>query len=185
MNDRELVRLSKRLSKWLRHDPHGIGLEPDAAGWVPVDVLLRQANGAGTTITREDLVAVVARNNKQRYEFDETGTSIRARQGHSIPVDLGYSATEPPSILFHGTAEHLVEVIMAEGLRPMRRHAVHLSADVETARTVGGRHGRPVVFDVAAERMYRDGQSFYRTGNGVWLVDAVLPRYLARRSSAD
>ncbi|PSR66773.1 RNA 2'-phosphotransferase [Nocardia sp. MDA0666] len=185
MNDRELVRLSKRLSKWLRHDPQGIGLELDAAGWVRVDVLLRQANGAGTTITREDLDAVVARNNKQRYEFDETGASIRARQGHSIPVDLGYTATEPPSILFHGTAEHLVDVIMAEGLRPMWRHAVHLSADVETARTVGGRHGRPVVFDVAAERMYRDGQSFYRTGNGVWLVDAVLPQYLAMRHSAD
>lgn len=177
------MRLSKRLSKWLRHDPQGIGLEPDAAGWVPVDVLLRQASGAATTITRADLDAVVARNNKQRYEFDETGTSIRARQGHSIPVELGYTATEPPSILFHGTAEHLVEVIMAEGLRPMRRHAVHLSADVDTARTVGGRHGRPVVFDVAAERMYRDGQSFYRTGNGVWLVDAVAPHYLARRPS--
>lgn len=184
MNDRELVRLSKRLSKWLRHDPQGIGLEPDAAGWVPVEVLLRQANAAGTTITRADLDAVVARNNKQRYEFDESGTSIRARQGHSIPVELGYTAVEPPPILFHGTAEHLVDVIMAEGLRPMRRHAVHLSADVETARAVGGRHGRPVVFDVAAERMHRDGQSFYRTGNGVWLVNAVLPAYLSPRTSA-
>ncbi|MCC3314810.1 RNA 2'-phosphotransferase [Nocardia africana] len=184
MNDRELVRLSKRLSKWLRHDPRGIGLEPDPAGWVPVDVLLRQANAAGTTLTRDALDAVVARNNKQRYEFDETGTSIRARQGHSIPVELGYTATEPPSILFHGTAEHLVEAIMAEGLRPMRRHAVHLSADVDTARAVGARHGRPVIVDVAAERMYRDGHSFYRTGNGVWLVDAVLPVYLAISDSA-
>lgn len=184
MNDRELVRLSKRLSRWLRHDPRAIGLEPDAAGWVPVDVLLRQANAAGTTITRADLDAVVARNNKQRYEFDESGTSIRARQGHSIPVELGYTAVEPPPILFHGTAEHLVDVIMAEGLRPMRRHAVHLSADVETARAVGGRHGRPVVFDVAAGRMHRDGQSFYRTGNGVWLVNAVVPVYLSLRTSA-
>ena len=181
MNERDLIRLSKRLSKWLRHDPQAIGLEPDAAGWVPVEVLLRRANAAGTAITRTGLDMVVTRNNKQRYEFDDSGTRIRARQGHSIPVQLGYAAAEPPPILYHGTAAHLVEVILVEGLRPMRRHAVHLSADAETARAVGSRHGRPVVFEVAAGVMAAAGRQFERTGNGVWLTDAVAPRYLELR----
>ena len=178
-NEADLVRLSKRLAKWLRHDPQRIGLEPDAAGWVPVEVLLRQANAAGSPFSRVELEAVVARNNKQRYEFDETGTAIRARQGHSIPVELGYDPVEPPPILYHGTAQHLVEVIGAQGLRPMRRHAVHLSAEVHTARSVGARHGTPVIFEVAAARMHRAGRIFHRTGNGVWLVDAVPPGYLS------
>ncbi|MEU6564694.1 RNA 2'-phosphotransferase [Nocardia nova] len=181
MNDRDMVQLSKRLAKWLRHDPRAIGLEPDAAGWVAVDALLRRANAAGTTITRAELDVVVARNNKQRYEFDDEGARIRARQGHSIPVDLGYATAQPPPILFHGTAAHLVEVSLAEGLRPMRRHAVHLSADADIARAVGGRHGRPVVFEVAAGAMTADGQRFQRTGNGVWLTDTVPPRHLRLR----
>lgn len=179
MSDRDLVRLSKRLATWLRHDPQRIGLEPDAAGWVPVQVLLRQAKAAGTPITGAELDGVVARNNKQRYEFDEAGTAIRARQGHSIPVELGYVPVEPPRILYHGTAVHLVNVIGAEGLRPMRRHAVHLSAEVDTARAVGARHGTPAIFEVASGRMHRAGQVFQRSGNGVWLVDAVAPRYLS------
>lgn len=184
MNDRDLVRLSKQLATWLRHHPQRIGLQPDGAGWVPVEILLRQANAAGSPLSRAELDAVVARNNKQRYEFDESGTAIRARQGHSIPVELGYAPVEPPRLLYHGTAEHLVEVIGAEGLLPMRRHAVHLSADRDTAHAVGARHGVPVIFEVAADRMYRAGHMFHRTGNGVWLVDAVPPGYLSLRTRA-
>ncbi|MBX6723319.1 MAG: RNA 2'-phosphotransferase, partial [Dactylosporangium sp.] len=56
--DRErLVRLSKRMSTVLRHQPERAGLVLDEAGWVPVDELL-----AALQITREELDAVVAGN---------------------------------------------------------------------------------------------------------------------------
>lgn len=60
----------------------------------------------------------------------------------------------------------------------MARHHVHLSADVATARTVGSRHGRPVVFIVAAGEMHRAGALFYQADNGVWLTDEVPTAYL-------
>ena len=106
MNEKDLVRLSKRMSNWLRHHPEAIGLAMDGAGWVPVDDLLANAGcRAGQGFSREQLDEVVAENNKQRFEFDDTGTLIRARQGHSVPVELGYATAVPPEVLFHGTAQ--------------------------------------------------------------------------------
>lgn len=184
MNDKEIVELSKRLSNWLRHNPEAVGLDPDEAGWVPVETLLRQAAANGKRFTRAQLDLVVERNNKRRFEFDDSGRLIRARQGHSIPVDLGYAPTEPPPVLYHGTATRTVPLIMAEGLLPMNRHAVHLSADTGTARAVGTRHGKPAILTVDAAAMRRDGHEFFLTGNGVWLVAAVPPSYLGRAESS-
>ncbi|HEV7726191.1 MAG TPA: RNA 2'-phosphotransferase [Modestobacter sp.] len=107
-----------------------------------------------------------------------TGTRIRADQGHSVPVDLGHHPSEPPAELFHGTVERFLPAILERGLRPGSRHAVHLSADVATARRVGRRRGRPVVLRVDATGMVADGATFTRSDNGLWLVDAVPPRYL-------
>jgi putative RNA 2'-phosphotransferase len=123
---------------------------------------------------------VVERNDKRRFSFDETGTRIRANQGHSVDIDLELEPTPPPEVLFHGTGEWSVDSIMAGGLGRMNRHHVHLSRDAETARRVGARHGRPVVFEIAAGRMARDGHTFFVSANGVWLVDEVPPQYLSR-----
>lgn len=179
MNEKDLVRLSKRLSNWLRHNPEAIGLTMDGAGWVLVEDLMVQASKHGKGFSRATLDQVVAENNKKRFEFDETGALIRARQGHSVPVDLGYEPAEPPAVLYHGTGERSLDAIRRDGLQPMARHAVHLSVDVETARNVGSRHGRPAVLVVDAAKMRADGHQFYVTGNGVWLADAVPPVYLS------
>lgn len=173
-----MVRLSKRMSSWLRHHPEAIGLTMDGAGWVAIDQMLANAATRGRGFSRAELDEVVAQNNKQRFEIDDTGTLIRARQGHSVPVELGYSAAVPPEVLFHGTAQNTVTLIWRDGLLPMRRHAVHLSADTETAVRVGSRHGKPAVLAVAAARMHAEGYAFFVTGNGVWLTDAVPAEYL-------
>ena len=170
----DVVRTSKRLSYVLRHAPDSVGLTLDEHGWVDVDDLL-----AALRLTRAELDDVVARNDKQRFAVDGTGTRIRASQGHSVAVDLGYAPATPPAELFHGTADRFLASIRAEGLRPGNRHAVHLSPDAGTARAVGVRHGRPVVLRVDAAAMARDGVAFTRSANGVWLVDAVPPRYLS------
>ncbi|MGY1916990.1 RNA 2'-phosphotransferase [Blastococcus sp. SYSU DS0973] len=169
----DVVRTSKRLSFVLRHRPDSVGLTLDDAGWADVGQLL-----AALRISREQLELVVATNDKRRFAFDPTGTRIRASQGHSVAVDLGYGPEQPPEVLFHGTVERVLPAILAEGLRPGRRHAVHLSADVVTARAVGGRRGRPVVLRVDAAGMAAGGSSFSRSANGVWLVDTVPPRFL-------
>ena len=103
---------------------------------------------------------------------------IRANQGHSVTVDLELEPVQPPAVLYHGTGYSAAETITREGLRRMGRHHVHLSSDRETARVVGARHGRPVVFAVDAAAMRAAGHLFYRSDNGVWLVDHVPPGYL-------
>jgi putative RNA 2'-phosphotransferase len=159
---------SKRLSYVLRHRPDSVGLRLDDAGWADVEGLL-----AALGMSRAELDEVVRRNDKQRFAFDPSGTRIRASQGHSIPVALGYTPATPPDELFHGTAERFLPAILAEGLRPGNRHAVHLSADVATARKVGARPGRPVVLRVDAGALAAGGATFTRSANGVWLVAAV------------
>ncbi|MFG1779743.1 RNA 2'-phosphotransferase [Micromonospora sp. NPDC049051] len=178
MDHRALVRLSKRISLALRHEPARFGLAPDRAGWVPVDDLL-----AAMRIDRTDLDAVVAGNDKQRFAVErgaDGGERIRASQGHSIPVELGLAPSPPPARLYHGTSRLVLDSIRATGLHRAGRHHVHLSPDEATARRVGARRaGELVVLTVDAAAMARDGHTFYRSANGVWLTDAVPARYLA------
>ncbi|MEU4150556.1 RNA 2'-phosphotransferase [Streptomyces sp. NPDC026659] len=176
MDDRRTVKLSKYLAKHLRHQPERIGLTLDAGGWVEIDALMTAAAAHGFRFTREELDHVVAVNDKKRYAVD--GTRIRASQGHTVDVDLGLPPATPPPYLYHGTVARALDAIRTEGLRPMSRHDVHLSADRETATRVGSRRGRPVVLPVDAAAMHRDGHVFRVSANGVWLTEAVPARYL-------
>ena len=180
MDDRRLVRTSKYLSKHLRHRPERIGLVLDSGGWVDVADLLDALAAHGVPLTRTELDEVVTRNDKQRFTYDGTGTRIRASQGHSVAVDLGYQPATPPATLFHGTVEAALRSIMAEGLRPQGRHHVHLSPDEATARRVGARRGRSIVLAVDAGGMHAEGAVFLRSTNDVWLVDHVPPVRLRR-----
>ncbi len=173
MNEKEMIRISKRLSRHLRHDPAALGLTLAPGGWVAVDALVR-----ALSITREELDEVVEKNNKRRFAFDETGTRIRANQGHSVTVDLGLPDATPPDVLYHGTVAKYLDTIYREGLRPMNRHAVHLSATIETARTVGARRGKPVILRIDAAAMSAAGHTFQISANGVWLTASVPPPYL-------
>ncbi|MCK8433847.1 RNA 2'-phosphotransferase [Streptomyces sp. D2-8] len=176
MDERRTVKVSKYLSKHLRHQPERIGLTLDEAGWVEIDTLIAAAATHGFRFTRDELDHVVATNDKRRFAVE--GTRIRASQGHSVEVDLGLSPATPPAYLYHGTIAGSLDAIRAEGLRPMNRHAVHLSPDRETATRVGARRGRPVVLAVDAGAMHRDGHVFQVSANGVWLTQAVPARYL-------
>ena len=178
MPDKDRTRASRFLSRHLRHDPAGIGLTLEAGGWVSVTALLDGCRTAGLTLSPDDLAEIVARCNKQRFAVDQTGTRIRANQGHSVELDLDLQPAEPPAVLYHGTGESAVPSILHEGLRKMRRHHVHLSRDSETATRVGTRHGRTVLLTIDAAAMARAGQVFYVSANGVWLTDRVPPEFL-------
>jgi len=180
MDETRLVRISKFLSKHLRHDPERLGLTLAEGGWVPIDELLAACTSQGFPINRAELDEVVARSDKQRFAIDPSGTRIRANQGHSVAVDLQLEPAEPPDVLYHGTGHRVAEVIEQQGLLKMGRHHVHLSGDVPTAERVGARHGRPVVFAVDAAAIRRAGHTFYRSANGVWLVDHVPAAFLRR-----
>jgi putative RNA 2'-phosphotransferase len=178
MNEKSLVKISKYLSKHLRHQPERLGLRLETGGWVKVEDLLGACERNNFPISSDELKEVVELNDKQRFSFDETGTRIRANQGHSTEVDLQLKSSAPPDILFHGTNERSVAAIEKHGLLKMARHHVHLSIDEKTARTVGARHGKPVVLAVDAALMREAGYEFFVSANGVWLIDAVPPKFL-------
>ena len=132
----------------------------------------------GLSGDRATLDRVLAENDKQRFEYSPDGRSIRARQGHSVEVEGAWEEREPPELLFHGTVGKVLPAILADGLRPMARHHVHLSPDAATARGVGARRGEPVILEVAALACREAGHPFYLSANGVWLVEHVPARFI-------
>lgn len=158
--------LSKRMSYVLRHHPESVGLTLDGAGWVEL-ASFAQALG----VSRAAVEAVVRSSDKQRFIIE--GDRIRANQGHSIDVDLGYEPSAPPDRLYHGTVARFVSSIREHGLLRGERHHVHLSADRATAINVGGRRGKPVILVIDARAMADADHSFLVTPNGVWLTEHV------------
>lgn len=178
ISEKQITSISKFLSLVLRHQPETIGIELDQNGWTDVDALLKKSNDYGIKLDNETLKYIVESNSKKRFAFNETFDRIRASQGHSVEIELGYTSQKPPEILFHGTGEKSVQSILDTGLQKQNRQQVHLSADIETAIKVGQRHGKPFVFKVLAEQMFKDKIEFFISDNGVWLTDNVPTKYL-------
>src|SRR5262249_48445751 len=150
MQTDKLKQISKNLSYVLRHRPDSIGIELQTGGWIDLESLLRALAQAGKQVTPEILQEVVATNDKNRFEFSDDGLGIRARQGHSVEIELGYESATPPEVLYHGTAAHNLDSIFQQGLLKGRRHHVHLSTNRQTMILVAMRHGKPVVLAVQA-----------------------------------
>ena len=174
----EDVRLSRFLSLILRHKPQEVGLELDANGWINVNDLIAAINKTKRYINREILERIVSEDDKKRYSFDETKTKIRANQGHSVKVDVELKEVEPPQYLYHGTARKNICSINKKGILASSRLYVHLSADYDTAYTVGTRHGEPLVLKINAKEMYKAGYKFYLSENKVWLTTRVPTEFL-------
>lgn len=171
-----IVKYSKKLSNILRHHPERIGVKLDKNGWADVTELIEKF---GTPpLSMETLEIVVEKNDKKRFAFKDDKTKIRANQGHSVKIDLGLEPTEPPAILFHGTAMKNLQSIESKGLEKGSRHHVHLSEDESTAKKVGKRYGVPVVLKVKAREMHEAGYTFFVSENGVWLSDHVPVNFL-------
>ena len=173
-----LEQKSKLLSRWLRHRPDAIGLEIDKRGWVDVAELLLKSADAGVALTQDELMQIVAENDKQRFSLSEDLTRIRATQGHSVDVDLKLPVRTPPPVLFHGTVQKFIASIRRQGLLPGTRRDVHLSATKQTAEEVGARRGTAVVLIVETYPLLHDGYQFRCAENGVWLIQRVPAKYI-------
>ncbi|SNR90103.1 putative RNA 2'-phosphotransferase [Haloechinothrix alba] len=173
------IGLSKAVSWALRHRPDQLGLELDAAGWTSIDALVAELarHHRWRDLTRAEVREMVAHQTKQRFEID--GDRIRALYGHSVAGHIDKEPAEPPTVLYHGTSAQAVADILRHGLRPMRRHYVHLSTDRDSARQVGWRKSPDVrVLVVDAAGAYAAGVGFYLGAEQVWLADAIPPRFL-------
>ena len=174
---RSAVRISKLLSLILRHRPDEFGLEVDAFGFADVEAVLSALQAKDGEVTMEDIEAVVYDGEKQRFEIKDG--RIRARYGHSFPIELGVDPTEPPEFLYKGVSPKEVEGILSEGLTPIDRQFVHLSFESEVAAQMGGGRGRPSeVIRVAAREAHEAGVAFFDCGPTM-LTEQVPAGFLA------
>ena len=174
-----LIKISRFISLILRHKPETIGITLDEHGWANVEELIAGVNKK-YPIDMQILEKIVNDDDKNRYSFNGDKTMIRANQGHSIPVDVELKKLNPPDILYHGTGEKYVESIERQGLIRKNRLYVHLSNDIEIAKKVGKRHGKPVIYEIDCKKMIEDGIEFFKSENNVWLVESVPVKYLKK-----
>lgn len=172
--------ISKFLSYVLRHEPQAIGLVLDCEGWADITALIAGARQSGRELDDALIRAVVEGSDKKRFSISENGLQIRAVQGHSTKnVQITHTEKVPPEFLYHGTATRFLDSIFKEGIKPGKRHYVHLSGDVQTAAAVGQRYGKPVVLKIEALQMYQQGFKFFQAENGVWLITYVPASFVA------
>ena len=174
-----LVRLSKEMSKALRHTPWLYELELDPQGWVTIEALIEgieDRRQQTQPITVEDFRRIMEQSDKQRFEMQDG--RIRALYGHSIDQKMVKDPGEPPAFLYHGPPPAALAAILKEGLKPMRRQYVHLSPDVATATQVARRKGPPLILEIDAAGAHAAGHLFYRGNDMVWLADIVPPTFI-------
>lgn len=171
----DIVKISKFLSFVLRHSPESIGIVLDEHGWADISEIIQKSS---LNLNFEIIEKTVQENNKKRFSLSPDRKKIRASQGHTIQTDVELKKEIPPEFLYHGTAEKHLGAILKEGLKPMKRLHVHLSKDMETAVSVGRRHGKPSVLKIHSGRMHEDGFVFYLSENSVWLTDSVPVQYI-------
>ena len=164
---------SRKLSYLIRHNPEELSM--DKNGYVLVLDILSKLD-----ISLENLETIVEENDKKRFSFNKNRDSLRASQGHSVTVDLGLKSQVPPVVLYHGTVDSALKGIFKDGLKKVKRHAVHLSHETLTATKVGSRRGDAIILEIDSKRMYADGIKFFKSENGVWLVDEVPSKYIKK-----
>jgi len=171
-------RISRFLSWALRHNPEDAGITLDNAGWANVTDVLHALQLRWRHLNLADLQQVVAEDEKGRFSFSEDGRRIRATYAHSLTIDQRLPPAIPPDELYHGTATQSLNQIKQSGLLRQRRQFVHLTADISTALSIGGRHGTPVAIPIDAAAMSANGHVFYHGAGSIWMTNAVPPAYL-------
>lgn len=177
------IKISRFMSLILRHKPEVIGCKLDREGWIKTSSLIKGMQNKGEDVTFNDIERIVKEDDKGRYAFNFDKTRIRARQGHSIKVDLNLKPQIPPTILFHGTGKKYVDSIFDKGIKSKQREFVHLSDELDTAIKVGSRHGEVFVLEIDTEKMIKDGYKFFKSENGVWLTKKVPLGYFRAKGN--
>jgi putative RNA 2'-phosphotransferase len=181
MQVREIVEASKRLSWLLRHGAREAGVTMDGEGWARIDEVLE-----ALLMSRSLFDAVVAQNNKKRFEVD--GVRVRASQGHSATVvdraaiEQSWTLLEDEDgTLWHGTSVEAVPSIAREGLLPISRTHVHLARS--RGSDVGKRANVDVLLAVSIRALRAMAEPMWQSANGVVLVRRVDVRAIVAAES--
>jgi len=171
-------RLSRFLALILRHKPGSVGIELDPAGFVDLETLAAAIAGQpGWAWVTAEAIRRLAQRDTRRYELTEA--RIRARYGHTVPIETPGTPVMPPEWLYHGAPPASLQDLRTSGLHPQARQFVHLSATRQDALTIARRHNPDaVVVTVLARRAAEAGVTFYQASPAIYLTRAVPPEFL-------
>ncbi len=170
------IKVSKFLSGLLRHFGRDFSIHIDREGWAELNEVLKvlkERYGVG----RRQVELIVKFDAKGRFEV--RNGKIRARYGHSIDVNTKWSEKgEIPEKLYHATSPDNLSGILRDGLLPMKRREVHLSASPKEAIEVGRRHSsNPVLLEIHAKAALNTGIEIRKKGR-VYTADRIPPQFL-------
>ncbi len=176
LDDARTERLGRFISGALRHFPDDLGLAISSKGWVDLNLLSEVMHERYRWATKKRLIAMIKSDEKGRYELQ--GGRIRARYGHSINVDLDFEENTN-SKLYYGTSQEEADIILENGIKPVRQRYVHLSTSIEKASEVASVHTEnPIIIEVDAMRAQKDGILMMQATDEIVLTDEVPPEYL-------
>lgn len=171
-------KLGRFVSGTLRHFPDSVGVEMDTHGWVDLNALCDILINRYRWLRKEHLYALVESDEKGRYEIDIS--RIRARYGHSVNVDLDYEKCDLPYV-YYGASPEEVDMLLENGITPVRQCYVHLSTSFEKANEVASVHtDRPIILQVDARSAKENGISLMVVNEYIVLAEIIPPQYLIR-----
>ena len=172
-------RLIRTISHALRHDPWKYGLEIDIEGWTSLNdlVLALRFDRYDWAMLEPAIVERIVRGNDPG-RFEICDARVRAVYGHSIDLAKMPPIECPPELLFHGTAQEALAGIFANGLLPMGRRFVHLTAKQDYAIQIAEVRNPGSVLLIDARTAYDRGHVFRRANQHVWLTEIVEPCFL-------
>ena len=178
---------AERFSRWmsyvLRHNPTRYGLQPDRHGYVDLEVFFLIAKRRYPDVAAEQLRTLIEAGGSGRFEISDT--RLRARYGHSIPVEPVGAPVEPPERLYHGVDATRIETILQEGLKPTDRQMLHLSDTLDDVLTIARRKtSQPAILRILAREAYASGILFYHEGK-IYLVGSIPPQFLILETPAE
>lgn len=176
LDDNKEEKLGRFVSGSLRHFPASAGVEMDSCGWVDLNAFCDVMRKRYNWMKKEYLYALVESDEKGRYEIDES--RIRARYGHSVDVDLDYEECDIP-FLYYGASPEEVDVLLENGIFPIKQRYVHLSTSYDKAEEVALIHTEsPVILQIDVFKAQEDGISFKVATEHIVLTDKIPPEYI-------
>lgn len=187
------TRISKALSKLLRHQAVKDGLAINSQGEIPLSQILNHNYLKSNHATIEDIQRIVNENEKKRfllsYHDDSQEWYIAATQGHSIrEVDdtiglVRVGVNEWPELLIHGTYRNTIPLIVQSGgISKMSRNHIHLTYKIPArfANVIEGSDHMDVISGVRGnceilifldvQKLKLSGIPLYKSANGVYLT---------------
>lgn len=182
-------RISKALSKMLRHEALNENMKVSPNGYVPIEQLLAHKWFKSHKTTLQDIERIVSSNDKQRFKVRDG--EICALQGHSMKLDAladdltKLSPTELPHVIVHGTFKSkLIGIRESGGLSRMGRNHVHFASGVPSKfrdilpqyltlgeDVISGMRGScQVLIFLDVDKLRKSGLDVYKSGNGVILI---------------